>query len=88
MLKIVKNDIILIDSIISQRIKDRIPSENNGEVFEFMAYEQILKEYDLNKDEIRGMVQMTCDTHVKGGMDHAIETGHVEQKAPQAPPDP
>ena len=40
---------------------------------------------DLNKDEISGMVQMTCDTYVKGGMDHAIETGHVEQKAPQAP---
>ena len=61
-----KNDIILIDSIISQRIKDRIPSENNGEVFEFMAYEQILKEYDLNKDEI---IQGSVDGKDDGGID-------------------
>ena len=61
-----KNDIILIDSIIDQRIKDRMPSENNGEVFEFMAYEQILKEYDLNKDEI---IQGSVDGKDDGGID-------------------
>jgi hypothetical protein len=47
-----KNDSILIDGIISQRAADRKPSEDKGEVFEYFAFEQILKEYDLSEEEL------------------------------------
>ena len=42
-----KNDLILIDSIIEERVSNKLPSDKKDEVFEFLAYEQVLKEYDL-----------------------------------------
>ncbi len=47
-----KNDTILIDGIVEQRIQEKLPSKDIGEVFEFLALEQILKNFDLSKDEI------------------------------------
>ena len=61
-----KNDIILIDSIISDRIGQRIPSADKGEVFEFLACEQILKDFDLTKDEI---LSGSVDGKDDGGID-------------------
>lgn len=48
-----KNDQILIDGIIDDRIQRRIPSEKRDEVFEFFVLEQLLKFADLSTDEIR-----------------------------------
>lgn len=46
-----KNDIILIDSII-QEILESKKCKDIGEAFEYLAREQIFKDYDLSEDEI------------------------------------
>lgn len=61
-----KNDIILIDSIIEERKGLGLPSSDKGEVFEFLAMEQILKDYDLSKDEL---LQGSVDGKDDGGID-------------------
>lgn len=61
-----KNDVILIDNILKERINDGVPSKNEGEVFEYLSAEQVLKDYDLKKDEIlSGIVDGKDD----GGID-------------------
>ncbi len=47
-----KNDVILIDGIIDQRVADGVPSHERDEVFEFLALEETLKDYDLSRDEL------------------------------------
>lgn len=47
-----KNDVILLDGIIDQRLADGYPSSRRDEVFEFFAFEQVLKDFDLSSDEI------------------------------------
>lgn len=47
-----KNDVVLIDSIVSQRVEDGLPSKDIGEVFEYFGIEQVLKDFDLSQDEI------------------------------------
>ena len=50
-----KNDLILIDSIIEERVSENLPSNRKDEVFEFLSYEQVLKEYDLSADDIKSV---------------------------------
>lgn len=40
----VRNDLILIDSILEERISNNIPSNQKDEAFEYLAYEQVLKD--------------------------------------------
>lgn len=47
-----KNDVILLDGIIDQRVAAGWPSEQRDEVFEFFVIEEVLKDYDLSVDEI------------------------------------
>ena len=47
-----KNDAILMDGIIDDRVEQCIPSNKRDECFEFLALEQILKDEDLSFDEI------------------------------------
>jgi hypothetical protein len=47
-----KNDAILLDAIVDQRVTEGIPSHERDEVFEFLALEEILKDYDLSVDEL------------------------------------
>lgn len=61
-----KNDIVLIDSIISERSVNFLPSDDKVEVFEYLSCEQILKEYDLTKDDI---IQGVVDGKDDGGID-------------------
>jgi hypothetical protein len=71
-----KNDSILIDGIITQRVADGIPSGDRGEAFEYFSFEQILKNYDLSEDEIEaGWVDGRHD----GGIDgfFAFVNGHL-----------
>lgn len=71
-----KNDVILLDGIIDERIKDRNPSERRDEVFEFLVFEELLKDYDLNSDEIEaGWIDGRGD----GGIDgfYVFINGHL-----------
>ena len=71
-----KNDLILIDSIIDKRVADKYPSEKKDEVFEYLAYEQVLKEYDLSVDEIQAG---SVDGRNDGGIDaiFILVNGHL-----------
>lgn len=71
-----KNDMLLIDSIIEERIAKKLPSEKKDEVFEFLVYEQVLKEYDLSVDEIRSG---SVDGWNDGGIDaiYILVNGHL-----------
>jgi hypothetical protein len=47
-----KNDSILVDGIIAQRMADGTPSNDRGEAFEYFCFEQLLKDFDPSSDEI------------------------------------
>ena len=47
-----KNDVVLLDSIIDERLAEQLPSNKRDEVFEYFVFEQILKDFDLSRDEI------------------------------------
>jgi hypothetical protein len=47
-----KNDTVLVDGIIEDRLKQKVPSDEKSEVFEYFSFEQILKNYDLSPEEI------------------------------------
>ena len=62
-----KNDVVLIDAIIDQRLAEGHPSSQRDEVFEFLALEQLLKDYDLSHDEIEsGWVDGRDDGGIDG----------------------
>lgn len=61
-----RNDKILLDGIIDDRISRLIPSSRRDEVFEYLAFEQILKDYDLSHEEIE---ICTVDGRNDGGID-------------------
>jgi hypothetical protein len=47
-----KNDVILLDGIIDGRVAERLPSDQRDEVFEFFVLEELLKDYDLSRDDL------------------------------------
>jgi hypothetical protein len=49
---VAKNDVILLDGILDERLSESYPSSRRDEVFEFFAFEQALKDFDLSFDEI------------------------------------
>lgn len=61
-----KNDQILIDGIIDERVDTHLPSGQRDEVFEYFAFEQILKDLDLSKEEI---LAGAVDGRDDGGID-------------------
>lgn len=71
-----KNDKILIDGIIDDRIELKIPSGKRDEAFEYFAFEQTLKDYDLSTDEIK---HGNIDGRNDGGIDgfYIIVNGHL-----------
>lgn len=61
-----KNDVILIDNILKDRAREGVPSSDQGEVFEYLSAEQVLKDFDLKEDDIlSGIVDGKDD----GGID-------------------
>lgn len=73
-----RNDTILLDGIIEDRMQENNPSSNKGEVFEYLVLEQVLKEYDFSFEEIEsGWVDGGHD----GGIDglYIIINGHLLQ---------
>jgi hypothetical protein len=71
-----KNDVILVDGIIDQRVAEALPSKERDEVFEFFVLEEVLKDYDLSQDEIEsGWIDGSGD----GGFDgfYVFINGHL-----------
>ncbi len=48
-----RNDTILIDGILDDRVAERLPSDRRDEAFEYFAFEQVLRDADLSQDEIK-----------------------------------
>jgi hypothetical protein len=73
-----KNDRVLLDGIIDERINLRLPSDKRDEAFEYLAFEQILKDEDLSRDEIENG---SIDGRQDGGIDgfFIIVNGHPLQ---------
>ena len=44
-----KNDLILLDGILDEYLSQGLPSTKEAEVFEYLATEQILKDYAFSK---------------------------------------
>ncbi|WLI29699.1 AIPR family protein [Pseudomonas rhodesiae] len=62
-----KNDQVLLDGIIDDRMEIKLPSDRRDEVFEYLAFEQILKNYALSKDELEaGWVDGRNDGGIDG----------------------
>jgi hypothetical protein len=75
---IAKNDRILLDGIVDDRVSSKLPSSERSEAFEYLACEQILKDFDLASDEIlSGLV----DGRQDGGIDgfFILVNGHMMQ---------
>lgn len=74
--KMAKNDVILLDGIIDDRIEIKLPSDRRDEAFEYLAFEQILKDYDLSSDEI---LYGSVDGRNDGGIDgfFILVNGHM-----------
>jgi hypothetical protein len=73
-----KNDTLLLDGIIDDRIEAHLPSDKRDEAFEFLAFEQITKDYDLSSDEtLTGAIDGRAD----GGIDgfYIFVNGHLLQ---------
>jgi AIPR protein len=73
-----KNDVVLIDAIVDERLREVYPSNQRDEVFEFLAFEQVLKDFDLSREEIEaGWVDGRDD----GGIDgfFVFVNGHLLQ---------
>jgi hypothetical protein len=47
-----KNDTVLLDGIIDQRLAESLPSKLRDEVFEFLVLEEVLKDYDPSHEEL------------------------------------
>ena len=73
-----KNDCLLLDGILDDRISIKLPSEKRDEAFEYLAFEQLLKEFDLSTDEI---LYGTVDGRQDGGIDgfFIFVNGHLLQ---------
>lgn len=73
-----KNDRLLLDGIIDDRIAIRLPSEKRDEAFEYLAYEQLLKDFDLSMDEL---MSGCIDGRRDGGIDgfFVLVNGHLLQ---------
>jgi hypothetical protein len=61
-----KNDKVLIDGIIDDRVSLKLPSEKRDEAFEYFVFEQILKDNDLSYEEI---TNGSVDGRNDGGID-------------------
>ena len=73
-----KNDLLLLDGIIDDRVAMRLPSEKRDEAFEYLAFEQVMKDFDLSMEEI---LSGAIDGRQDGGIDgfFIVVNGHLLQ---------
>lgn len=71
-----RNDVVLIDGIMDDRVATKRPSSNRDEAFEFFAVEQVLKEFDLSAEQILAGI---IDGRGDGGIDafYIFVNGHL-----------
>ncbi|WP_438864051.1 AIPR family protein [Neptunicella sp.] len=71
-----RNDAFLLDGIIDERVENQVPSCRRDEAFEYLAFEQWLKPYDLSKEEI---LFGSVDGRDDGGIDgfYIFINGHL-----------
>ena len=71
-----KNDRILLDGIVDDRVENTLPSSQRDEAFEYLSFEQILKDYDLSRDELESG---SVDGRNDGGIDgfFILINGHL-----------
>ena len=70
-----KNDTLLLDGIIDERVEQEYPSNKRDECFEYLSFEQILKNEDLSYEEILSGI---VDGRGDGGIDgfYIFVNGH------------
>ena len=61
-----KNNSILLDGILDDRVAERVPSDRRDEAFEYFAFQQLLRDADLSHDEI---IAGSVDGRDDGGID-------------------
>ena len=76
-----KNDLILLDGIIDEYKSQGLPSEKTDEVFEYLATEQILKDYAFSKEQL---MSGSVDGRNDGGIDEffVLVNGHLAENIP------
>ena len=73
-----KNDLLLLDGIIDDRVAMRLPSEKRDEAFEYLVFEQVMKDFDLSMEEL---LSGAIDGRQDGGIDafFIVVNGHLLQ---------
>lgn len=61
-----KNDALLLDGILDDRVAEHLPSDRRDEAFEYFAFEQLLRDADLSDEEIKAG---SVDGRDDGGID-------------------
>lgn len=71
-----KNDRMLLDGILDDRVDKGIPSAKRDEAFEYLVFEQALKEFDFSSEEL---LSGWVDGRGDGGIDgfYIIVNGHL-----------
>ena len=77
-----KNDLILLDSIIDKYVAESKHTTDCGEVFEFFATEQILKDYAFTEQQL---LSGSVDGRNDGGIDEffVLVNGHLAESIPE-----
>lgn len=77
-----KNDLILLDSIIDKYVAESKYTTDCGEVFEFFATEQILKDYAFTEQQL---LSGSVDGRNDGGIDEffVLVNGHLAESIPE-----
>lgn len=76
-----KNDLVLLDGILDEYISKALPSGKADEVFEYLATEQILKDYAFSKEQL---MSGSVDGRNDGGIDEffVLVNGHLAENIP------
>ena len=76
-----KNDLILLDGILDEYLSQGLPSTKEDEVFEYLATEQILKDYAFSKEQL---LSGSVDGRNDGGIDEffVLVNGHLAENTP------
>lgn len=77
-----KNDLILLDGILDEYLAKGFPSNKADEVFEYLATEQILKDYAFTKEQL---LSGSVDGRNDGGIDEffVLVNGHLAERIPE-----
>ena len=78
---VAKNDLILLDGILDEYLSQGLPSTKEAEVFEYLATEQILKDYAFSKEQL---LSGSVDGRNDGGIDEffVLVNGHLAENTP------